>query len=133
MIHRLLPKHHWARHLADWWSASQRAAEVLLNDATTPDSWHRTFVEEIVPRLPCFGLDYWPKFLYGDIGHHVAPTKVDLQRYTIVGVGCRKLLQVWGLTLPKDGRAAQGPGLDVVRELHTPGHERRRRPRRPKK
>ena len=100
-----------------WWSASQRAAEVLLNDATTPDSWHRAFIEEIVPRLPCFGLDYWPKFLYGDIGHHVAPTKVDLQRYTIVGVGCRKLLQMWGLTLPKGGRAAQGPGLDAVREL----------------
>jgi len=104
-------------NLDAWWSASQRAAEVLLDNETTPDSWHRAFVEEIVPRLPCFGFDYWPKFIYGDIGHHVAPTKVDLQRYSIVGVGCRKLVQTWGITLPKGGRAAQGPGLEAVREL----------------
>ncbi len=103
--------------LEAWWSASQRAAELLLDTETTPDSWHSAFVHEIVPRLPCFGFDYWPKFIYGDIGHHVAPSKVDLQRYTIVGIGCRKLLESWGISLPKTGRAAQARGLEAVGEL----------------
>ena len=83
----------------------------------TAVSWHRAFVEEIVPALPCFGFNYWPKFIYGDIGLHVAPDKVDLERYTFVGKGPRTLFQMWGIDLPKDGKRAQEPGLQVVREL----------------
>ena len=39
-------------NLDAWWGASQCAAEVLLANETTPDAWHRAFVEEIVLRLP---------------------------------------------------------------------------------
>lgn len=105
------------KNLRAWWESSQQAADVLLDQHTTPHSWNCTFIEETVPSLPCFGLDYWSKFLYGDLGHHVAPGKVDLMQYTMVGIGCRRLLESWGIALPKDGAAAQGPALEAVREL----------------
>ena len=79
------------KSLEAWWSASQRAADILSSPEVTPESWHRAFIDEIVPALPFFGLDYWPKFIDGDIGHHVAPDKVNLMDYTIVGIGPRKL------------------------------------------
>lgn len=105
------------KNIGAWWDASQRAADILSSQKTTPESWHRAFIEEIVPALPCFGLDYWPKFIYGDIGHHVAPDKVDLMRYTIVGIGPRTLFQSWGIDMPKNGKRAQEVGLQVIREL----------------
>ena len=70
-----------------------------------------------MPALPCFGLDDWPTFIYGDIGHHVAPDKVDLMRYSMVGIGPRKWFQTWGIDLPKNGKMAQEAGLQAIREL----------------
>ena len=106
------------KHIGVWWDASKRAVEILLDKETTPESWHRAFIEDFVPGLPCFGLDYWPKFIYGDIGHHVAPDKVNLMRYTVVGIGPRTLFQkMWGIDMPKNGKWAQRVGLQVVREL----------------
>ena len=64
-------------NLSGWWRVSKKAAEILDDPSTTPDSWHIAFVTEIVPNLNCFGFDYWPKFLYGDVGIHVAPDKVE--------------------------------------------------------
>ena len=80
-------------------------------------TWHQAFLDRVVPSLPCFGYDYWPKFIYGDIGNHITDGKADLMRYTLVGIGCRTLLHQWGLSLPRSGRKAQAAGLEAICEL----------------
>ena len=98
-------------NLGAWWDASKLAAEISSDDNTTPEIWHSKFMNEIVPSLP------WPKFVFGDIGHHIARMDVDLKHISIVGIGCHQLMEVWGIELPKTGLAAQAPGLEALREF----------------
>ena len=62
--------------------------------------------------IPCFG-PYWCKYIYGDIGQHIAPAVVDLENYSMVGNGCEDYLRMMGL---KFGDAQQ-EGLEIIREL----------------
>ncbi len=106
--------------LGSWWRASKMAAAILKDPATTPESWHAEFLDKIIPRLPHFGYDYWPKFVYGDIALHIAPPgKTDLNKFTIVGTGCFQLMEGWGIKFPgqKDPIARQQAGLEALREL----------------
>ena len=104
-------------NLGSWWESAKHAARILQDPATTSTTWHDAFLKEVVPRLPCWGYDYWPKFLYGDIGHHIAKDNIDLDSCTMVGIGCRSLLKKWGIHLPKTGFASQRQGLEAVREI----------------
>ena len=63
--------------LPQWWDASQRAAALLTDPLTTPHLWYEDFMR-IFPRLPLHGYGYWPKFLWGDIGMHLAPKEWNL-------------------------------------------------------
>jgi hypothetical protein len=59
------------------------------------------------------------KFIFGDIGKHVSAAKVDLNDYTVVGVGCLDLLRSWGLRFSQDPLEQQHEGLAAVRELQS--------------
>ena len=85
--------------LDGWWEAAGVAAAVLDNPQTTPALWHDAFLKTVVPRMPHFGLGYWSKFVFGDIG--LLSSKANLEEYTIVGVGCLALLSSWGLRFPR--------------------------------
>ena len=37
------------KSLEAWWRGSQRAADILSSPEVTPESWHRAFIDEIVP------------------------------------------------------------------------------------
>ena len=76
-----------ANSLEAWWRAAQHAAGILKDPTTTPTIWHQRFLQEIVKELPCFG-PYWSKYVFGDVGQHIAPSIVDLENYTMVGNGC---------------------------------------------
>ena len=104
------------KNLANWRDAALVAAEALQDPRATPETWHAFFLASVLPKLPGWGF-YWAKFLYGDIGQHVAPHKCDLARFSVIGPGCSALLRSWGLRLPKTERAAQKPALEVLREL----------------
>ena len=98
--------------LEAWWRAAQHAAEILSDPATTPAIWHQRFLREIMKAIPSFG-PYWCKYIYGDIGQHIAPAIVDLENYTMVGNGSEDYLRMMGLKF----RDAQQEGLEIVREL----------------
>ncbi len=85
--------------LDGWWEAAGVAAAVLENPQTTPALWHDAFLKTVVPRMPLFGLGYWAKFVFGDIG--LLSSRASLEEYTIVGVGCLALLFSWGLRFPR--------------------------------
>ena len=95
-----------------WWQAAQDAAAILNDPATTPAIWHQRFLKEIMKEIPCFG-PYWCKYIYGDIGHHIAPEIVDLYNYSMVGNGSEDHLRMMGIKF-KD---AQREGLEILREL----------------
>ena len=57
--------------------------------------WYQEFFK-IFPQLPLHGVDYWPKFVFGDIGMWVAPELDLLRDFTFVGVGPFKQLKKWG-------------------------------------
>ncbi len=101
--------------LDSWWEAAVLAAAILENPQTTPALWHDAFLKKVVPRMPHFGLGYWSKFVFGDIG--LLSSKASLEDYTIVGVGCLALLSSWGLQFPRGALARQRAGLEAVREL----------------
>ena len=101
--------------LDGWWEAAGVAAAVLENPQTTPALWHDAFLKTVVPRMPLFGLGYWAKFVFGDIG--LLSSRASLEEYTIVGVGCLALLSSWGLRFPRGVLARQKAGLEAVREL----------------
>ena len=54
--------------------------------------------------------------MFGDIGH-VAGDKVDLDEYTIIGVGAFTMLEMWGLKFPRGALGRQRAALEAVREL----------------
>ena len=65
----------WAcvlRSLPQWWDASQSAAALLHDPLTTPEMWYEDFMQ-IFPHIPLHGYGHWPKFLFQDIGMHLAP------------------------------------------------------------
>ena len=101
--------------LDSWWQAAVLAARILEEPATTPASWHDAFLKKVVPRMKLFGLGYWSKFVYGDIA--LLSSRVSLEDYSIVGVGCLALLSTWGLQFPRGTLIRQRAGLDAVREL----------------
>ena len=86
----------------------------MEDPATTPESWHLRFQEEVLPKLPCFGV-YWSKYVYGDVVEHVAAEKADLYNYTMAGPGCEYWLRFMGLTFVQ-GKVQQ-QGLEALREL----------------
>ena len=101
--------------LDSWWEAAVLAATILEKPSTTPASWHDAFLKKVVPRMKLFGLGYWSKFVFGDIG--LLSSRVSLEDYTIVGVGCLALLSTWGLKFPRGALALQKAGLEAVQEL----------------
>ena len=103
-------------NLDAWWQASQRLATVLAKPDTEPQTWHTDFMEEIFERTPCYGND-WAKFLYGDIGSHLAGSKADLARFTGIGPGCFEMLDTWGLVFHGSVTERQRQGLEAVNEL----------------
>ena len=62
-------------------------------------------------------MDYWPKFLYGDVALWMVPRLGSLWGHTLVGVGCLTLLESWGLRFPASGLARQAAGLEALQEL----------------
>ena len=100
--------------LEKWWEAAQHAAAILEDPATTPASWHLRFQREVLPKMSCFG-PYWSKYVYGDVGEHVAAEKADLLNYTKVGPSCEYWLRFMGLPLQR-GKVQQ-QGLEALREL----------------
>jgi hypothetical protein len=62
-------------------------------------------------------LDYWPKFIYGDVACWMLPHMGILWGHTLVGVGCFTLLESWGLRFPASGLARQKAGLEALREI----------------
>ena len=112
----------WAcvlQSLPQWWDASQRAAALLTDPLTTPHLWYEDFMR-IFPRIPLHGYGYWPKFLWGDIGMHLAPKEWNLlQDYTWVGPGPLTQLTEWGWQFPKQPLARQRAGMEAVREVTT--------------
>ena len=83
---------------------------------TEPQMWHDEFLEEILKRTPCYG-NYWAKFLYGDIGIHLAGSKADLARFSVIGPGCFEMLETWGLVFHGNVKERQRQGLEAVNEL----------------
>jgi len=103
-------------NLVCWWAVAQRLATVLRDPATTQALWHATFLKEILGSAKCFGV-YFSKFLYGDIGNHLAGEKADLAHYTMIGPGCFRLREMWGLLFSGNAAERQWQGLEVVNEL----------------
>ena len=66
--------------------------------------------------MSCFG-PYWYKYVYGDVGEHVAAEKADLLNYTMVGPSCEYWLRFMGLPLQRGSRKVQQQGLEALREL----------------
>ena len=89
---------------------------MLAKPDTEPQTWHTDFMEEIFERTPCYG-NYWAKFLYGDIGSHLAGSKADLARFTGIGPGCFEMLETWGLVFHGSVTERQRQGLEAVNEL----------------
>ena len=83
---------------------------------TEPQTWHAEFLEVILERTPCYGT-YWAKFLYGDIGIHLAGNKADLASFTVIGPGCFEMLETWGLVFHGNVKERQRQGLEAVNEL----------------
>ena len=81
-----------------------------------PQTWHAEFLEEILERTRCYG-PYWAKFLYGDIGSHLAGSKADLGRFTTIGPGCFEMLETWGLVFYGNVTERQRQGLEAVNEV----------------
>jgi len=102
--------------LDSWWAAAQLAASILEEASTTPAAWHEAFLTRVVPKMKYFGMGYWAKFVFGDIGH-ITGEKVNLDEYTMIGVGAFTMLEKWGLKFPSGALAAQRTGLEAVREL----------------
>jgi hypothetical protein len=102
-------------NLVCWWAVAQRLAGVLRDPATTPALWHDAFLREILGCAKCFGV-YWAKFLCGDIGH-MADGQADLTCYTMIGPGCFRLLEKWGLLFSGNAVERQRQGLQAVNEL----------------
>ena len=103
-------------NLDAWWQTSQRLAAVLAKPDTEPRTWHAQFLEEIFERTPCYG-NYWAKFLYGDIGSHLAGSKADLAGFTVIGPGCFEMFESWGLVFQGSVTERQRQGLEGVNEL----------------
>ena len=79
--------------------------------------WHEDFLR-IFPHIPPHGYGYWPKFLFGDIGMHLAPKEWDfLQNYTWVGPGPLFQLEAWGWEFPSNDLARHRVGMQAVREV----------------
>ena len=107
-----------ASGLESWWTAAQLAATILEEPSTTPASWHEAFLTRVLPKIKYFGMGYWAKFVFGDIGH-ITGDKVNLNQYTMVGVGAFTMLEKWGLKFPRGALAAQRAGLEAVCELRS--------------
>ena len=104
--------------LPKWFSASKMIAK-KLRAGPRPEEFHRYFIQTAAPRIPGFGVNYWLKFVWGDLTH-IAPAAVELQLFSLVGVGAISMLCQWGLRRPQRGLSAyaqQCHWLDCVREL----------------
>ena len=64
-----------------------------------------------------YGWNYWAKYIYGDIGHWVAPELCDLNTTTFVGTGAFQQLEYLGYSFPQNPKERQYAGIRALREL----------------
>ena len=99
-----------------WRGAATSIASTLIHPATTPESFFEVFLKRLLRQIRLFDIGYWGKFLWGDL-RNIRPDVVDLEQFTIVGVGCFKEIRHWGIALKKNQILRQQQGRKVLSEV----------------
>ncbi len=83
---------------------------------TTPAMWLEDFLKT-VPGIPMYGWGYWAKYIYGGIGHWVAPQVCDLSCTSFVGRGAFQQLEYLGDRFSGNRWERQHAGMTALCEL----------------